>query len=275
MNNLQMQGKQKFMGVSLPILTGGFGEDSRCVLARDIAKIHNMELKEINQSLKILINKNRIKEGIHYIDLLDDNFKVSIADLQIKTSNGQKNAFLLSERGYASLIKYMDDDKSWEVHDKFVDEYFKMEEIIEEVSKNYSLRLDNLTRLFNRAYPQQYESVAKEILDFHFNLGIRDRLDIRHKHIKDQTEYKQFARDKVVEALKEIQKDVTNKDIVSIQLYARELIINLQKDYRVTNNISDGKILANKNKTYSKDMIQMGKNTVELIKSFADVEQAQ
>jgi len=189
-----------------------------------------------------------IRTESNYIDLLSENSKVTVGDLQIKTSNGQKTAYLLSERGYASLIKYMDDDKSWEVYDKFVEEYFQLKDIVEKVSANYSLRLDNLTRLFSRVYPQQYSEIAKEILDFHFTLGIRERLDVRHKNIKDQTDYKQFARDKVVEALNEIQKDVTNTDIISMRLYAKELIISLQKDHRITTARSDGKKIANRDK---------------------------
>jgi len=61
MEELKVLGKQKFMGVKIPILIGGFGDTSKCVLAKDIALIHNVELKEINQSLKRLIDKNRIK----------------------------------------------------------------------------------------------------------------------------------------------------------------------------------------------------------------------
>lgn len=40
------------------------------------------------------------------------------------------NIYLLSERGYAKLIKIMDTDLAWEIHDKLIDEYFTMREII-------------------------------------------------------------------------------------------------------------------------------------------------
>ena len=33
--------------------------------------------------------------------------------------------YLLSERGYAKLVKAMDDDRSWDIKDKFIDEYLK------------------------------------------------------------------------------------------------------------------------------------------------------
>lgn len=264
---IKVQGKQKFMGINIPVIVGGFGDKTKCVLAKDIATIHKMELKEVNQSVKRLIEKNRIKENTHYIDLKES---VTHSDLQLDKEFVRKSAniFLLSERGYASLIKYMDDDTSWEVHDRFVDEYFELKEIVEQVSENYSLRLDNLNRLFRRVYPQEYESVANEILDFHVALGKKQRLDKRHKKY-DDTEYKQFVRDKMVESLEDIQTDITNKDILTIQLYAKDLVIKLQNDYRFTNNRSDGKTISNLKKTYSKDMLQMGLNAVELVNHFS------
>ena len=47
-NQLQIKGQTKFMGVNIPVLEGGFGEDKKCVLAKDIAIIHNVETKTIN-----------------------------------------------------------------------------------------------------------------------------------------------------------------------------------------------------------------------------------
>ena len=39
-----------------------------------------------------------------------------------------KNIYLLSERGYAKLIKIIDSDLAWEIHDKLIDEYFQLRE---------------------------------------------------------------------------------------------------------------------------------------------------
>ena len=131
MNELKIIDKQEFMGREIQVLEGGFGENQRIITAKEVANIHEVELKTINQSIKRLIDKNRIKVGVHYIDLLsNENFKVTASDLGLITSNGQKNCFVLSERGYASLIKYMDDDESWDVMDKLIDEYFRMREVI-------------------------------------------------------------------------------------------------------------------------------------------------
>lgn len=133
MNNLKINGSTEFMGVSLPIIEGGFGEDKRSILVDLIADVHNSEVKEINKSVKRLIDKDRIKEGIHYIDLkqvTDGNLFIEELKSQGVLSQAQignsRNIFLLSERGYVSLIKYMDDDKSWEVHDELMDHYFNL-----------------------------------------------------------------------------------------------------------------------------------------------------
>lgn len=87
-----------------------------------------MELKTINQSIKRLIEKDRLKIHIDYIDI-KGNCELPLSELGWKARN-IANAFILSERGYSKLIKYMDDDESWNVMDKLIDEYFTMREII-------------------------------------------------------------------------------------------------------------------------------------------------
>lgn len=88
-------------------------------------------MKRINE----LINRNRkrFKDGIDIIDLLvDENFKVVLNDLNFstKTISNSNNIYLLSERGYAKLLKILEDDKAWEIYDELVDNYFNMREAI-------------------------------------------------------------------------------------------------------------------------------------------------
>ena len=131
MNDIKVNGTQIFMGIEIPVIEGGFGENCRFVSAKTISQIHNTNLKEINQSINRLIKKNRIKESVEYIDMFSSEIlKVTAGDLGLITSNGQKQCFILSERGYSKLIKYMDDDKSWDIMDNFIDEYFAMRQII-------------------------------------------------------------------------------------------------------------------------------------------------
>ena len=131
MNDIKVNGTQIFMGIEIPVIEGGFGENCRVVSAKTISQIHDTNLKEINQSINRLIKKNRIKESVEYIDMFSSEIlKVTAGDLGLLTSNGQKQCFILSERGYSKLIKYMDDDKSWDIMDNFIDEYFAMRQII-------------------------------------------------------------------------------------------------------------------------------------------------
>ena len=83
---------------------------------------------------------------VDYIDLKRGNLITTLEQLgYAKQSITQaEHIYLLSERGYAKLIKIMDDDKSWEVHDKLVDEYFNLREEVEnqptpsQIEGNYS-----------------------------------------------------------------------------------------------------------------------------------------
>ncbi len=131
-NELKINGIQNFMGINIPIIEGGFGENCRVVSGKSISDIHNIRLSDINASINRLITKNRIKEGIDYINLLSETVSLRelAKNLGMLSSNRTKDAFILSERGYTKLIKAMDDDSSWDTMDKFIDEYFAMREVI-------------------------------------------------------------------------------------------------------------------------------------------------
>lgn len=115
-------GKIEFTGIE-----GGFGDDKKAMLVKDIAKIHSSTVKRVNE----LINRNRrrFKDGIDVIDLLSSQkFVVVLNDLGFNQNqiNRSNNIYLLSERGYAKLLKILDDDKAWDIYDQLVDNYFNM-----------------------------------------------------------------------------------------------------------------------------------------------------
>jgi len=125
------------MGIKIPVIEGGFGEDCRIVTANGIANIHGMELKEVNKSINRLVAKDRLKEKTDYVDILS---QVNSLPMNIETTFGikpeylsrTKNIYILSERGYSKLIKAMDDDKSWDVMEEFVDSYFNLRQAVKE-----------------------------------------------------------------------------------------------------------------------------------------------
>ena len=121
-------------------IEGGFGENKKAISAADIAKIHKRELKEVNK----LINNNRdkFKDFIDVIDLLSDKkFEVILNNLRLKTSNGQKYAYILSERGYAKLLKFMDDELSYDLYEQLLDNYFRLRHEVKQISKQDKLLL--------------------------------------------------------------------------------------------------------------------------------------
>lgn len=128
--DLVVKGQMDFMGIDIPVVSGGFGEDKMCVSDKTIAEIHGMTT--FNVRSRINSNIKRFKDSIDIIDLKDKRIYDINTLLELgyaKQSITQaEHIYLLSERGYAKLIKIMDDDKSWEVHDKLVDDYFNMKE---------------------------------------------------------------------------------------------------------------------------------------------------
>lgn len=145
-NELKVTGSKNFMGIQIPIIEGGFGEDKRIVTGKTISEIHNLELKEVTKSINRLIEKKRLKENVDYVDVKS---QVNSLPMDIESVFGIKpeylsrtrNMFILSERGYTKLIKAMDDDTSWDIMDQFIDEYFTMRQVIQETIKAEDLVL--------------------------------------------------------------------------------------------------------------------------------------
>lgn len=134
MEALKVLGTEKVGKIEFAGIEGGFGESKKAMLVRDIALIHSTTVKRLNE----LINRNRkrFKDGIDIIDLLNrsERFKVVLNDLNFSTKaiSNAKHIYLLSERGYAKLLKIMDDDKAWDIYDELVDNYFNMRVAIKE-----------------------------------------------------------------------------------------------------------------------------------------------
>ena len=138
-------------------IEGGFGENKKAISAADIAKIHKRELKEVNK----LINNNRdkFKDFIDVIDLLSDKkFEVILNNLGLKTSNGQKYAYILSERGYAKLLKFMDDELSYDLYEQLLDNYFRLRQEVKQISKQDEM----LLKIINSNSKEEFASNMTE-----------------------------------------------------------------------------------------------------------------
>src|SRR5699024_10464275 len=111
-------GTQRIGNYEFIAIEGGFGKDKKAMTVKDIAGIHNKEVKHVNE----LINRNinRFKNGIDLLDLKvvvlnDYNLEAyGFSKMQVSKS---PNLYILSERGYAKLLKILEDDTAWEIYD--------------------------------------------------------------------------------------------------------------------------------------------------------------
>ena len=147
MNELKVNGTQKFMGIDIPIVEGGFGKDQKVILAKTIAEIHNQPLKKINQLIKDNIEEFEI--GVDLLDLKSGYLESTefLKGIMNKQSiSNSTNIYLLSEQGYMLLVGFMKTDKAKEIRKKLRREYFTMRKVInstEQLKATYLLAIYN------------------------------------------------------------------------------------------------------------------------------------
>ncbi|MDD1403522.1 ORF6N domain-containing protein [Ligilactobacillus salivarius] len=131
MNDLKVLGTERIGNFEFTGIEGGFGKNKKAMLVKDIATIHNRPVFKINQL--ITDNIKRFKTNIDLIDLLNTSgvFRKFAEDNGLIGSNRTQHVYLLSERGYAKLLKILEDDKAWEIYDELVDNYFNMRYVIQ------------------------------------------------------------------------------------------------------------------------------------------------
>ena len=157
-NELKVNGTQKFMGIDIPIIEGGFGENQKVILAKTIAEIHNQPLKKINQ----LINDNidEFEFGIDILDLKSGYLKYSFLKMFYSKQSiaNSKNIYLLSETGYLkfySLIRNKDEL----ILRYILNDYFKSNRIVSYIKNKeivFRSRLSYIFKEFGISYEFQF-----------------------------------------------------------------------------------------------------------------------
>ncbi len=202
-NEIEVIGIMEVDGMKFHDIEGGFGKGKKAMSVRDIADIHSRELKEINKN----INKNikRFKDGIDIVDIKVSrserpscNTYPKVSDLkslslEMGYSNqsyaNANNIYLLSERGYAKLLKILEDDKAWEQYEKIVDGYFNMRESLKENNKTKDIKDGSEIKYMN-AQARLKNARAREAKIY---LELADKVDIK--------EYKQIMYSKTTELI--------------------------------------------------------------------------
>ena len=123
---VKINGLKEIDGMRFHDIEGGFGEGKKAMLVKDIAEIHKRDLKDINRNINN--NISRFKNDIDIVDLKNGGFNSPLQELGFSNRDISisKNIYLLSERGYAKLLKILEDDVAWEQYEKLVDGYFNM-----------------------------------------------------------------------------------------------------------------------------------------------------
>ncbi len=130
MSNIQLLGKQIVASKQFNGIAGGFSNNKRAMLVKDISEIHVKDLRHVNEAINN--NRKRFIDGVDIIDLksvdyIDRDFlnQLGLSNSSIANS---LSIYLLSERGYAKLLKILEDDTAWEMYELLVNEYFQMKE---------------------------------------------------------------------------------------------------------------------------------------------------
>ncbi|MCD9026016.1 ORF6N domain-containing protein [Cohnella silvisoli] len=129
MDKPTINGKVIISGIEVPNIAGGFGRDRKSILAKTVSDIHRKDLKHVNEAVNN--NRDRFKNGIDLMDVKGTSFAVDLVDSGILTQNAlnaANNVYLLSERGYAKILKIFDDDMAWDKYEEILDGYFRAKE---------------------------------------------------------------------------------------------------------------------------------------------------
>ena len=159
MKEVVIKGLTEVEGMRFHHIEGGFGENKRAMLVKEIAEIHNRDLGKINE----LINNNR-KRFIDMVDIIDlkanpfEGLGYEETGYSKQSFNQSNNIYILSERGYAKLLKILEDDFAWEQYDKLVDGYFNMRKILKSSTNPNLSRLGDLASLM-----KEWRMWAKEM----------------------------------------------------------------------------------------------------------------
>ncbi|WP_179130412.1 ORF6N domain-containing protein [Ligilactobacillus salivarius] len=178
MNELKVLGTEKIGSFEFTGIEGGFGENKRAMLVKDIALIHDRPVKAINQAIERQLN--RFKNGIDILDLKVENFAVTLSDLGFNQGqiNASKHIYLLSERGYAKLLKILEDDRAWEIYDELVDNYFNMRYVIQ---KQDSYMITDPVQRAKRWIEEQEEHQVKLAMAKQETKDVQDNTPISSK----------------------------------------------------------------------------------------------
>ena len=183
-NKITVKGTQNFMGIEIPIVEGGFGENKKCILVNTVAEIHSARIDKINEMISNNIDEFEI--GVDIIDLMANDNSLNLAKgLGFITNNRQKHCYLLSEQGYMLLVGFMKTEKAKEIRKNLRREYFAMREVI---NSNEQLKAQLLLEIYNGG--QNAVVASKQLTD----MEVKEKTALLVHKIEEDKPYTEFAK---------------------------------------------------------------------------------
>lgn len=129
----------------------------RVVTFKDIDAVHGRP--EGTARKRFSDNRERFTEGKHFIKITASEFRTTIGDMDLRQQN---DVILVTERGYLMLVKSFTDDLAWEVQDQLVDNYFRVRQLVDDLSPQMKLLYGLCDQL---AQAEREAKEAKKIAD--------------------------------------------------------------------------------------------------------------
>jgi murein L,D-transpeptidase YafK len=151
-------------------------QDQRVVMTKDIAKLHGIEVKHINE--KYRRNKKYFKEGYDYFEIKqDDKRLVENCDQSIKEllfRNPADYVLLITEAGYLNFIKTINDDRAWAIFLELKKIYFHAKQSKELRDKTKEVRKSFTDILKDYGYDKKHHFIQT-------SMQMKKQLNITHK----------------------------------------------------------------------------------------------
>jgi phage regulator Rha-like protein len=120
-----------------------------------IAEVHGIPVTNVQKSFQR--HTNRFTEGKHYSRI--DAGEAQRSGLRVQT--GQHGALLFTEKGYLLLVKPMKDEKSWQVQERMIDDYFAMRQALQSPAVSKGDMLVHMAEAY-RAQEQKLLAIEAE-----------------------------------------------------------------------------------------------------------------
>ncbi len=265
MENLAIKDSVKVCGVDVPNISGGFGVNKKAMLVKHIAEIHNKEMKFVNQAINN--NREKFRDNIDIIDLKNSVDGInSLLEYNIfnrQSVSNAKNIYLLSERGYAKLIKIFNDDKSWELYDQLLDEYFELREEHNNVTPINNAPMSQAEMLV--MYAQQFVEQEKRLKEIEYQTMQTNENVVKMKNYLVESPDNKTIEHKVNAYARQhnmSQSDVRNMVYKKIEdKYGIDVYIRVKNRHK---KINDERIAQNK-KPYAPSTLKSKYNSMDVI----------